>query len=129
MEKGPLRFRQSLLISPGLLFIAVLFAGGIFSAENLHMPPLHLQYSILILSGIIFVAAHNRTRSYPAVCCLLLGFLFFLLGQQYGQTCIQTPADPDHIYNIIKDKQSVGLDGILAEHPNICGSIQRFWRS
>ena len=112
--------RQLLLfISPGLLNIVVFFAAGIYWAAPLHLPTQFLLCGVLFLLSFLFIIHKRKLKRLRALSFFLLGLLFFLLGLQYAQTRMASPADPQHVYNLIGEKQAVTLDGFLHKYPPV----------
>jgi competence protein ComEC len=69
--------------------------------------------------GIIFLLYKYRPGWPKIFHCFLLGLLFFLLGQQHSKAYLEPPTDPRHLYNLIENKQSVSIGGVLTKHPSV----------
>jgi len=111
--------QKLLLISPGILIIVVFYAAGICWVESLNFHAQSLYYfSLLLLSLLFLIHKFSPERSGP-VSFFLLGLLFFLLGAQNAQTHLNPPADPHHIFNFIRERQTASIDGVLQKYPAV----------
>ncbi len=119
MKNLPSHRQQLLFISPGLLLIVVFFAAGIYWAHPLHLPAQFMVCGVLFLLGLLFIIHKRKLKHLRTLSFFLLGLLFFLLGLQYAQTRMASPADPQHVYNLIGTKQTVTLDGVLHRYPPV----------
>ena len=108
-----------LFFSPFFPVIILSFAVGISSGSLLHPDRTFLTCIALFLICFIFVLNKYRQEWPKIFYCLLLGFLFFLLGLQHSQSFIEAPASPHHIYNRVKNKQVVSIEGVLTNHPSV----------
>ena len=119
MHALPTHRQKLLFISPGLLITVVSFAVGICWEE---IPDLHSQflfYGILLLLTLLFVVYKVKPLLYKTVSYSLLGLLFCLLGLLQAKTHLVPPADPGNIYNLIHEKKTAGLEGILLKCPSV----------
>ena len=101
-----------------LWIIVVFYTAGICWAEISDLPTRMVQFSSLLLTSSLFIFCKIKQKPNLIVTRSLLGLLFFLLGLlQYNQFQSNQPADPHHIYNLIKTKQTVSIKGFLQEYP------------
>jgi competence protein ComEC len=101
-----------------LWIIVVFYTAGICWAEIFDLPTRMVQFSSLLLTSSLFIFCKIKQKPNLIVTRSLLGLLFFLLGLlQYNQFQSNQPADPHHIYNLIKTKQTVSIKGFLQEYP------------
>jgi len=123
MQSLSTRRQQSIFFSPELLIILVFYAAGISWAEILGLHTQFLLFSSLILLCFLFIIYICRIELNSTVSRFILGSLYFLLGLlQYPQLQLNPPADPYHIYNLIKSRQTVCFEGILQKYPSVIKS-------
>ena len=119
MIKNSNRSHAIINLSPTLLLIVLSFSAGISWATS--FPIDHfiawLAISLLSTAAIIVHLSHHSLKRVPPV--LFLVPLFFFIAALYTQPHLKTPADPNHIYNLILERQTVSLDGILQEMPSV----------
>ena len=108
-----------ILPSPIFLIIILSFAVGICFADILHLDRRLLAGTSAVMAGLIFRLHKYRTGLPKIFYCFLLGHLFFLLGLQHASLHSKAPADPQHISNLIENKQLVSIGGVLTKHPSI----------
>ncbi|KPK00105.1 MAG: hypothetical protein AMJ60_02630 [Desulfobacterales bacterium SG8_35] len=119
MQSLPTRSRKSLFISPGLFITVTFFAAGVCWAESLYLQTEFLLYAIILLLGILFIIHKHRPKKHNIFPSILLGFLFFFLGQLHAGTYLNPPADPSHIYNLIGTQQPASIDGVMLKSPSV----------
>jgi competence protein ComEC len=119
MIKNSTRTHEPITLSPNLLLIVLSFIAGIAWAINFSIDLKFLWLAIFLLGIILFAGHffHNRWGKNPSV-YLLIPF-FFCIAALYVQPHLNVPADPEHIYNIISERQTVSLDGTLTEMPTV----------
>jgi competence protein ComEC len=111
---------QLLSISPGLLIVFVFYAAGICLAKQLALSIQLVLFGLLFLLCFLFCIYKFKIQLHSTVSRALLGFLFFLLGiLQYSQSQPAFPLVPNHIYTLIKHKQTATIEGILIEYPSV----------
>ncbi len=122
MRTLPIHRQKLLFISPGLLLTVVCFAAGICWAETLRLHSQFLFYGILLLLALLFIIYNRKPLQFKAVSYSLLGLLYFLLGLLQAQSSLGPPADPNHIYNLIHEQQTAGLEGFLLKYPSVANT-------
>ena len=119
MQKPPFRQQQLLSLSSGFLTVVTFFAAGICWTEIIILNDLLILSAILLLSGLIFIFHKLKTKWHSFTFNFLLALLFFLIGHHHAQAHLSQPGDPNHVFNQIKEQQTVSLYGFLAEHPAV----------
>jgi len=119
MKELPFRQQHPLSLSLGLLTVVAPFAIGICWAETLILNNHIILHAILLLFGLIFIFFKYNSKYHYFIFYFLLGILFFLIGYNHAQTKSNVPTDQNHVFNQIKEEQTVSLYGILAEHPSV----------
>jgi len=123
MQNHSNRCQQSFFFSPELLIILVFYAAGISWAGILGLHTHLLLLISLILLYFLYIVYKCRIEPYSTISRFILGFLFFVLGLlQYPQLQLNPPADPYHIYNLIKRRQTVSIEGVLLRYPSVINS-------
>ncbi|MGW8287073.1 MAG: DNA internalization-related competence protein ComEC/Rec2 [Desulfobulbales bacterium] len=114
---------QSPYISPELLIIFVFYAGGICLAEQFALSFQLVWLCLLFFLCLLFSIYKLKLQLNTKIFRSLLGFIFFLLGiLQYSQSQPTSVLFPDHIYNLIKHKQTATIEGILIGYPSVINS-------
>ena len=113
------RSHEIVTLSPGLLLIILSFGAGIFWAANFQVDEffLWLPISLLATAAVIKNFFHTKWKNIHPV--FFLTPLFFFIAALYVQPHFKNPADPNHIYNLISERQTVSLDGIMKEMPAV----------
>ena len=120
MQNFSTRNRQLLSVSPDLLAVIVFYATGICSAESLPLPTSYVLLSALLIVCLLFHIHKSKIQLKQILSRLLLGFLFFQLGiLQHIQSQSNPPADSHHIYNLIHNKQTATIKGVIEQYPTV----------
>jgi competence protein ComEC len=104
-----------------LCTVACVFAVGISVSSNLQGLP--LQIFFLTLSGALtaFFFHYHWTKS-----ATTMVLIFFTgLGILFGNNCYKPPADPAHIYHLVKEKREAVVIGILDGLQGYDGQMSR----
>jgi competence protein ComEC len=117
------RSLDKLIISSGLLQIVLSFAAGI-GLSNIFPAYseiwLWLPIILLGIAASVFCFLHSQLKCLHPI--LFIVPFFFFIGVLYVQPHFKTPDNPNHIYNQISNRQTVSLEGILAEMPSVTTS-------
>jgi len=107
-------------ISPGLAVVFIFYTAGIYLGKIYSLPGQPLLPFALLLLGPLFLFYKANLKLSSVFSCFHLILLFFLLGLlQYPRLQLNPPAASDHIYNLIKNRQTVTIEGILQKYPPV----------
>jgi len=108
-----------IFFSPIFLIIVLSFAAGICWVSKLPLDSNFFSCISALMIGLIFWL-YKYWPGWPKIYyCFLFGPLFFLLGLQHATLQSEAPADPQHISNLIENRQVVSIGGVLTKHPSI----------
>ena len=115
MTKNSNRSHAIINLSPTLLLVVLSFSAGISWSTSFPIDHFIVWLAIALLgtAALIGHLSHHSWKRVPPVFFLVP--LFFFIAALYIQPHLKTPADPNHIYNLIPERQTVSLDGILQE--------------
>jgi len=119
MLKNSDRSHATINLSPALLLIVLSFSAGISWSASFPIDHFTVWLAIFLLgtAALISQHSHHSWKMVPPV--LFLVPLFFFIAALYIQPHLKTPADPNHIYNLMPERQAVSLDGILQEMASV----------
>jgi competence protein ComEC len=126
MIKNSNHAHETFTLSSYLLLVVLSFSAGIGWATNFPID-LKLLWLAIFLLGVIFSARHFLLNGWQRISsfCLLAPF-FFCIAALYVQPHLKVPVSPQHIYNIISERQTISLDGTLTAMPTIRHSSQGY---
>ena len=108
-----------LLFSPFFPVIVLSFAMGISRVLILYPDRKLIACIAAVLICFLLVVSKYRPGRHDTFYCVLLGFLFFLVGLQHSDPVFRAHASPYHIYNLIENKQVVSIAGVVTGSPSV----------
>ncbi len=103
--------------------VTVSLAGGIAWAGSRYcLPEIILWPAVLAVAGVLLLSCRTPFQAVtPKAPRRLLQLFFFLIGALHAGPFLKPPADANHIYNLIKYRQTVTISGRLVQSPSTTG--------